>query len=175
MVEVGRLLALQQVRVATGGFGGIGMEAPARGAKEVGGQTIGYTMWDMPGNEFLTIPFDCSELTRTTLPSKEVQFGLRLGMLMSADGFIIALDSYGPGTIMEFLAIINLNLKLWVPRGKPKRFAVLQLNVSPTLNQENQGNSLAGNLIGQDLWGKINEHCLVTPSPENAVKWVLGD
>ena len=37
MVEVGRLLAQLGCTVQTGGFGGTGMEAPARGAREANG------------------------------------------------------------------------------------------------------------------------------------------
>lgn len=53
MVEVGRLLAQRGCTVITGGFGGAGMEAPAKGAKEAGGTAIGYTMLGKPGNPYL--------------------------------------------------------------------------------------------------------------------------
>jgi len=123
MLEVGRLLATLGYRVATGGFGGSGMEAPARGARVVGGTAIGYTMLGKKPNAFITAEVDCSRIPYLTIPP-EMQYGIRLGRLLEADGFIIAANG-GPGTMVELLAIINLNYKFPAWKANPKRFTLL--------------------------------------------------
>lgn len=58
------------------------------------------------------------------MPPPEIQYGIRLGNLLTADGFI--LSAYGgPGTMVELLTIINLNTKMW--KEKPKRFTILDV------------------------------------------------
>ncbi|HEY4498436.1 MAG TPA: hypothetical protein VJH94_00050 [Candidatus Paceibacterota bacterium] len=173
MVEVGRLLVKRGYRVATGGFGGAGMEAPVRGAKEAGGETLGYTMLDKPGNSFLDIDVPCSTLLIpgggvVTLNSVEEQYGLRLGRLLEADGFIIAAYG-GPGTFAELMAIINLNYKIW--KERPKRFTILNpaygegwdVHMCDWLNK----------------WGVFPKEVapLFIPSqtPRQAVEWVCPD
>lgn len=131
MQEVGRLLAERGHTVATGGFGGIGMEAPCRGARSVGGHTIGYTFGTRPTNESVVERGDCRvsypEGSTGTLyglpfpPTIEVQYGMRLGRLLMADAFVIAATG-DLGTMVEFFAILNLAVKVW---KKPKRVALL--------------------------------------------------
>ena len=166
MVEVGRLLAKRVVRVVTGGFGGIGMEAPARGVKEAEGVVVGYTMWGKRGNEFLTYTSPQHRESTNT----EMQFCLRLGHILQSDSFIIARDQWGPGTIMELLGIINLNLKLWMPSGKGKRLAILTL----VQNQNKDTNIISMITDGED-WRSCMPLILPTCRPEEAVGWVLGD
>ena len=122
MVEIGRLLAQKGYMVATGGFGGVGMEAPAKGATEADGRSIGYTAFGKPANKYLSDVIDCSNESS----AKEIQFGIRLGNLLCSDGFIIAAGG-GPGTMVELMAIINSNYKLWKDL---KPVAILKLNDS---------------------------------------------
>jgi len=105
------------------------MEAPARGASESGGYATGYTMTGKSGNRFLTEVVDCGEQYVRSSPSArsqlppEVQYGIRLGNLLTADGFIVATNG-GPGTLVELIAVINLNFGMW--RESPKRCAILR-------------------------------------------------
>lgn len=175
MVEVGRLLAKRECVVLTGGFGGVGMEAPARGATEVGGKAVGYTIFGKQGNPYLSETVDCRKQyikVRQYVcvgeephiePPPEVQYGVRLGNLLTADGFIIAADG-GPGTMVELMAIINLNYKLW--KEKPKSVAVLNMS----------GNGWNSEMLDQlEAWGvlpqEVRECVLVISTPEQAVSW----
>jgi len=116
MEEVGRLLAEHDCAVVTGGFGGSGMEAPAKGAKLAGGETWGFTMLARVANFFIDKVYDVSKMC----PRKdgkewllEEQYGLRLGNLLTSDGFIIADNDQTIGTLVELCAVINLNEKFW--------------------------------------------------------------
>lgn len=117
MMQVGKLLAESATVVITGGFGGVGMEAPAKGAQEAGGATVGYTFMGLPANPHFSEVVDCG----ADSSSPEIQFGIRLGHLLSADGFVIGANG-GTGTLMELLGIINMNAKFW---PKPKKTAIL--------------------------------------------------
>jgi predicted Rossmann-fold nucleotide-binding protein len=113
MEEVGKLLAEHNCVVITGGFGGSGMEAPAKGAKSVGGETWGFTMLGKPANLYIDLVFDSSKINiEGRNCSIEEQYGLRLASLLNADGFIIE-DTGGVGTLTELCAIINLEEKIW--------------------------------------------------------------
>lgn len=132
MQEVGQTLARVGATVITGGFGGSGMEAPAKGASLAGGKSIGYTLMGLPANphlselvdcrkEFLRVKFNsCQDETSYPEPSPEIQFGIRLGHLLSADAFIVGAAG-GAGTLVELMAIINLNAKFW----KEKKVVVI--------------------------------------------------
>lgn len=96
-------------KVATGGFGGSGMEAPLRGAH--GG--IGYTFDDRPVNQYATEVVNCGN---SEVPT-EVGYGMRLGYLMTADAFVIGCDG-GLGTITELAAIANFQQKMWKEQEK---------------------------------------------------------
>lgn len=176
MVEVGRLLAERGLIVATGGFGGAGMEAPAKGATTAGGKAIGYTMYGMSGNPYLSETVDCREQytkstvgpSRTATPS-EVQFGVRLGNLLVADGFIIAAEG-GPGTMVELMAIIVLNHKLW--KKEPKHLAILKVKGV-------EGKGWGSNMLDRlEEWGvlprEVRESILIVETPEEAVAWAIG-
>ena len=115
MVSVGQLLARRGVEILTGAFGGA-MEAPAKGASLEGGVSIGYTFLGIPGNDFLSLEVDCRLIEGTPL-RPELQFGVRLGYLLSADAFIFAPES-GTGTLAELLAICVFNDRGWKPRKK---------------------------------------------------------
>jgi uncharacterized protein (TIGR00725 family) len=87
--EVGKALALEGFVVCNGGYGGI-MEASARGAKEVGGETIGVTV-----EAFARIPnrWIDREIRKATLTE-------RIAVLVnSADGYVILKG--GTGTLLE--------------------------------------------------------------------------
>lgn len=166
MMEVGRLLAQRNVLVMTGGFGGAGMEAPARGARGVRGNSVGYTWRGRPGNWFLTDAIDCSIHQGITMPP-EIQYGIRLGNLLQADGFIVAADG-DPGIMVELMAIINLGAKLWQP---PKRIAVLK----PVLSTSGWDHDMFRELR---RWGVLPEsvegYIMPTSEPTHAVEWVLA-
>ncbi|MFA5030863.1 MAG: hypothetical protein WC495_04705 [Patescibacteria group bacterium] len=125
MREIGRLIAEAGHIVMTGGYTGIGMEAPAMGATEVGGQAVGVTLLKKPGNGHLSSCIDCSTIGKVSL-SLEQQFGLYLGTLLGADRFVIA-SGGGLGTLAELIAILNLLSKHW---QTPKKVVVLQAGYS---------------------------------------------
>lgn len=138
MKQVGRLLAGKGIVTATGAYGGSGMEAPIAGALEAGGEVVGYGFGvpDLEPNRFLKggpnfLNMAEFRLIRTSapddyiMPHAEQQFGLRLGALLEADGFIV--DASGQiGTIAELAAIINFGMKLWPKTiGHTKPVAIL--------------------------------------------------
>lgn len=164
MEQVGILLAQNDCAVVTGGFGGSGMEAPAKGAKSVNGETWGYTLLGKPANPFIDKVVDCS----TFYPkfdvraySTEEQYGLRLGNLLYADGFIVTDDDPTPGTLVEFCAILNLQKKFW---KKQKPIAIMV---------SERGNLKLMELIINQFFPN-NTFILTTSSPEKAVGWVTA-
>ena len=169
MVEVGRLLAQNDCLVVTGGFGGAGMEAPAKGATKAGGRATGYTLLGKPGNRFLTRMIDCGTYyardEAKTPPSLEMQWSLRLASLLSSDGFIIC-GGGGPGTMVEFFSVINLNYKFW--KEKHKRVAILNFNGW----DENMVHTLAGYGV---IPAEVVPLVLFTSNPKAAVDWVCGE
>ena len=192
MVKVGALLAEHGVDVLTGGFGGAGMEAPAYGVRVarmlsgVAAQAIGYTLWGKPGNADLTriVPADtfglvvrgCSGISDSaSIPlAPELQYGLRLGNLLSADGFILMLDRCGVGTMVELFAVLNLMAKKW-PKGS-KRLALLTVgeeddyprhHANEVRKQLDSISGLLGGIIPDDA------EYLVTAFPDEAVDYVL--
>lgn len=166
MVAVGRLLAQAGHTVLTGGFGGAGMEAPARGAKLAGGKTVGYTILGKPGNSFLTEEVDCRTMFNICpVPPPTAQFCLRFFSLLDADGFIISAGG-GAGSMLELMGIINLGAKVW---PAPKKVAILQPNGPvvkgwdyPMLTQLENWDMLPG---------KVLQEILITKQPELAVNW----
>jgi hypothetical protein len=88
-LEVGRALALEGFVVCNGGYGGI-MEASARGAKEVGGETLGITVetFSRTANRWID-----REIRKASLPE-------RIATLVDlADGYVILKG--GTGTLLE--------------------------------------------------------------------------
>lgn len=116
MQEVGRLLAAERVVVVTGGYGGSGMEAAARGASESGGSACGYTLEcsTKQPNPYLApiIPSDA-------FLSVEKQYCERLGSLLQSDGFVVDPTDDTPGTLIEFFSVMNLNMKFWKDSPRP--------------------------------------------------------
>lgn len=95
-VAVGRALAGEGFIVATGGYAGV-MEAVSKGAREVGGEVIGYTVtsWDgLPANRFVTEEQDSKDLFERLRKFSEVDL-------------LIALDG-GLGTLAEVVVSWNL-------------------------------------------------------------------
>ena len=95
-VEVGRALAEAGFIVATGGYAGV-MEAVSKGAREAGGEVIGYTVtsWDgLPANRYVTEQHDSADLFD------------RLRRFSELD-LLIALDG-GLGTLAEVVVSWNL-------------------------------------------------------------------
>jgi uncharacterized protein (TIGR00730 family) len=95
-VAVGRALAGEGFIVATGGYAGV-MEAVSKGAREVGGEVIGYTVtsWDgLPANRYVTENLDSKDLFERLRKFSEVDL-------------LIALDG-GLGTLAEVVVSWNL-------------------------------------------------------------------
>jgi uncharacterized protein (TIGR00725 family) len=108
MVAVGQLLARRGVEVLTGAFGGA-MEAPAKGSSLEGGVSTGYSFLGITGNPHLSKTVDCSTFCGKKI-AMELQFGVRLGHLLSADAFIFAPEG-GTGTVAELMAICVFNMR----------------------------------------------------------------
>ncbi|MFA5359684.1 MAG: LOG family protein [Patescibacteria group bacterium] len=172
MVSVGSLLAEKKCIVVTGGFDGI-MKAAAKGAIEAGGRTVGYTMLGRESNSYISTTVDCKNLLHPMMygekeePDVAVQYGMRLGCLLAADGFIISAGG-GPGAMTELMAIINLNSKIW---KTPKRTAILNIDEA-YFNYEWNARMLEE--LGK--WGffpkKTQKYFRIAATPEEAVNWV---
>lgn len=175
MEKVGCLLAEKKCIVTTGGFDGI-MKAAAKGAIEAGGQTVGYTMLGKKSNSYISTTVDCRRLLYSMMygekeePDVAVQYGMRLGCLLAADGFIIPAGG-GPGTMTELMAIINLSSKIW---KTPKRAAILSIDEAH-LNYKWDARMLLA-LEELENYGifleKVKKHFLIAATPEEAVNWV---
>lgn len=173
MVEVGRLLANKNCIVTTGAFGGV-MEAAAKGAMEAGGRTIGYTILGKASNTYIQTAIDCRGLLHPIAcleneqPNPTIQYAIRLGCLLSSDGFILTAGG-GPGSMTELMAIINLSAKIW---KKPKKVSILKLKEVPAVSW---GNDMFDTLY---KWGvfpaKVQKNFRVFMTPEEAVDWVTG-
>ena len=124
--------------------------------------------WDA-GNEHCNEIVDCSfmHLNGRALCTEE-QYGVRLGGLLTADGFIIA-SGGGAGALVELLAIMNLNQRIWEER--PKRTAVLRLPDVPVAWDSDICDMLY-------RWGYVSPHVprliRTVDTPQKAVDWVLG-
>ncbi|RLT26504.1 MAG: hypothetical protein DWI49_03950 [Chloroflexi bacterium] len=95
-LQIGAALASAGFTVATGGYAGI-MEATSRGAREAGGEVLGYTVtsWDgLPANEFVMKRVDSTDLFERLRKFSEVDL-------------LIALDG-GLGTLAEVVVSWNL-------------------------------------------------------------------
>lgn len=95
-VAVGRALAGEGFIVATGGYAGV-MEAVSKGARDAGGEVIGYTVmsWDgLPANRYVTQQEDSVDLFERLRKFSEVDL-------------LIALDG-GLGTLAEVVVSWNL-------------------------------------------------------------------
>ena len=161
MVLVGKLLATRGVGIATGAFGGIGMQAPAEGAAASGSKVpiVGYTYGLSPANKYVTEVVDCRALA-DAVPF-DADYCLRLAGLLSSDAFIVA-GGGGPGTFLELIVTINFNQKFWHPM---KRTAILE-------NADWSG-AMLGTLKS---WGVLSDDVAnairVVNSAEKAVRWV---
>lgn len=163
---VGKLLALRGVSIATGAFGGIGMEAPCEGARDTGEAVpiTGYSYGSIPTNPYINQLVSCQSLTEH-IPF-DAAYCLRLAGLLSSDAFIVA-GGGGPGTFLELAATINFNHKFWNPM---KRIAILEMRTSGGWD-----NALLDTLTG---WGvltvQVTSSIRVVASAEEAVRWVCG-
>lgn len=158
MKAVGRLLAQRGVEIATGAFGGIGMQAAPEGAA---GKTrvVGYTYGAKPANRYVTEVVDCLALART-MPF-DADYCIRLAGMLSSDAFIVAAGG-GPGTFLELISTINFNQKFWRPL---KRTAILDL-------RSDSANTI---LVQLESWGVLSDETAaaiqVGHSAEEAVSW----
>ncbi len=102
--QLGKKLGEAGFAICNGGFYGI-MEATAKGAKEVGANTIGVTvdLFNLKANKFIQKEIRTSNLFE------------RIQKLISiADGFIVLKG--GTGTLLEYAAILELNNKNLIER-----------------------------------------------------------
>lgn len=172
MKQVGLLLAQGGHTQINGAFGQA-LEASSEGAHEGDGNVIGYTMMGMPGNPHLNSLVDCREAYirrgvqhEEELPI-EIQFGVRLGNLLTADGFIVAA---GPstGTFIELLSVIAFNARPW--KEHPKRLAILN---PMGMRCPGWDGVMLEQLIG---WGLLSREqgalIFIARKPESAVEWV---
>lgn len=178
MKHVGRLLATKYI-TATGGYGGSGMQAAIHGASEAGGDVVGYGMLGLQPNPFFAGQ-RFEEMSAMNLKYRddsgsfpltaEQQFGLRLGSLLEADGFVIGAEGR-VGTLTELAAIVNLNLKIWPKRiGHTKPVAILHPNGS----QSGWDNYMLYTLAQFGVLPSREEMPFlgVFGSPEEAFNWV---
>ncbi len=187
MREVGVLLARGGAVVATGGYGGAGMEAPIRGAKESGGKTLVYLFHNVPPNSYVENTGDGEQVTRICdcgaqahfyapiPPIREIQYGIRLGGLLTADAFIIAAWG-GPGTMTELMAIINLNSKQWRRENRQKRCAILKPPMEPfTQNESAWNEAMLQSFKTMGLFPEsVAPFFACVDTPRRAVQWVLS-
>ncbi|MFH0830633.1 MAG: hypothetical protein V1895_01055 [Parcubacteria group bacterium] len=175
MTEVGRECARRGVEVYTGAYGGTGMEAPARGANEIGGTSVGFFCGSLfpalQSNSFLTKVIDCHTHTMLGGVNWYSTLGIRLTGLLSANGFIVAAGG-GIGTFFELVALILHNAKVW--NKSPKPIVVLH----PSGAWPIKGWELKA-FQQLKLWGLIDDTGLsqiyVYNDPINAVRRVLGE
>jgi predicted Rossmann-fold nucleotide-binding protein len=163
MKTVGRILATRGIVVATGAFGGIGMQAAAEGAMTSGGRTVGYTYQGWSPNPYITETVDCQSLAKNT--PFDADYCLRLAGLLSSDAFIVA-GGGGAGTFLELVATINFNQKFW---NSLKRTAVLELRGTG----ENAWNEAMLSQLRR--WGvlaeEVEQAIRIVDSAEKAVAW----
>lgn len=165
MFEVGRMIAKFGYNVSTGGYGGSGMEAPAAGFREVSSEwAFGYfvSAFGIEPNEYVA-PIDCCELKARWFA--EQAYGLRLGTLLLANGFVIG-PGAGVGTLTEVAAIINLNLKFWKDK---RRCAILEVRGVAATEFDKMIMSLLATLPDD-----LDEYFQVFDSGEAAARWVCG-
>ncbi|MDD5031768.1 MAG: hypothetical protein PHR36_01850 [Patescibacteria group bacterium] len=179
MKRVGRLLAKQGVKIATGAFGGPGMKAPLEGAQEQDAESarIGFTFLGLTVNPHVNHTVDCEEIAKTvTFPGMKIPFigfAFRLIGLLSSDGFIIGAGG-GIGTFLELVALILFNTKMWKRSNTQKRVAIL---FPPEIKSIITG---WDEKMLQQLydWGLLSDEVRtlikVVKTPEEAVEWVLG-
>jgi uncharacterized protein (TIGR00730 family) len=130
--RLGRLLAERGLAVANGGYAGL-MEASARGAREVGGHTIGVTcaIWPAAANPWII------EEVRT--PS----FLERLTTLIERGDAYIVLPG-GTGTLAELALVWEMmNKSLLRTMGRQKPLLVMIPYWEPVVECLNQEMSLA--------------------------------
>jgi len=161
MKEVGRLLAVRGVGIATGAFSGVGMKAAPEGAA---GRVpvVGYTYGGAPVNAYVTEVVDCFALSRS-IPF-DADYCLRLAGLLSSDAFIVA-GGGGPGTFLELIATINFNQKFWTPQ---KRTAILELRSGSSAWDDRMLHELQ--VLGV-LDDEVINAIRVVRSAEQAVRW----
>jgi predicted Rossmann-fold nucleotide-binding protein len=166
MKAVGRLLALRGIAIATGAYGGVGMQAALEGAAESGvaGRAIGCTYGGQPANEYVTETIDCRVLAKD-IPF-DAEYCVRMAALLTSEGFIVA-GGGGPGTFLELIATINFNEKFWRPR---RRVAILEIRDAP----EAWNNSMVAQLA---KWGVLSDEVSkvirIVDTAEKAVEWVI--
>lgn len=132
--QLGRLLGEAGFAVCNGGYGGL-MEASARGAREVGGHTIGVTcaVWPSPANRWI------EEEVRT------LSFLERLTTLIErGDGYVVLPG--GTGTLAELALVWEMMNKSALSRtiGGRKPLLVMFPYWQPVIECLNQETSLNG-------------------------------
>ena len=179
MIQVGRLLAQKGIEIVNGGHGGI-MEAVLKGAQEFDPESkrIGVPLMFFKPNRFVNCIWRHGQST-SLLHFNNVETPIqclffRLAALMSADAFVIAAKG-GIGTLLELVALIELNTKIWGKEWFKKSYPRKKIAI---LVPESVGS------WERDILNVFHKHKLLIPearelikiarTPEEAVEWVLG-
>jgi len=166
MYTVGRLLARHGVRVITGAYEGSGMEAPVRGAQAAiaKGTTLGYALRCRPKkpNKYLDEILWAQEvLVKGYSSMPEIEYGARLGLLGSADGFVVDPSDVTLGTLTEFFFVASINVKDIKLERAPKPMVVLVGDrLYPFLE------TVASSILRYPF-------IALKRTPEQAVKWLI--
>jgi predicted Rossmann-fold nucleotide-binding protein len=169
MAAIGRALAEQEVVVATGGYGGSGMEAPIVGANEVKGSnvwTVGYVLAcrRKDPNQFLKQKVVCGKDLIVGSNSDAMQYAVRLGSLLDADAFVVDCSDETLGTLIEFASVLNMNQKFWT--SNPKPVALLMQEDDPKSKLLNELMVAYG--FSTEPWIRLFSN------PEKLIQWLLG-
>ncbi|MBI4095204.1 MAG: hypothetical protein HY435_03365 [Candidatus Liptonbacteria bacterium] len=121
MKLVGILLAAKGARIITGGYGGSGMQAPIEGVYHGRGHSTGYVLAcrKKDPNPYLGNVVVCGKDVVVEPNNEAMQYSLRLGLLLQADGFVVDPSDPTFGTAVEFFSVVNLNEKFWQKNQKP--------------------------------------------------------
>lgn len=144
--QLGKKLGEAGFTICNGGFYGT-MEATAKGAFEVGANTIGVTvdLFDLKANPFIQTEVKCSTLFE------------RIQKLISlADGFIVLRG--GTGTLLEYAAILELNNKNLMDKKPIAADKEFWFQLTTQMNERNfyEGRTKINVLLSNDIDEIVN-------------------
>lgn len=144
--QLGKQLGREGFSICNGGFYGT-MEATAKGALEVGANTIGVTvdLFDLNPNPYIKEEIRCSNLFE------------RIQKLISlADGFIVLKG--GTGTLLEYAAILELNNKNLMDRKPIAADKEFWFQLTTQMNERNshEGRKKINVLLSNDIDEIVN-------------------
>ena len=186
-MEVGHLLALQGVSIITTGLIYHASYDYMRGVMKSGRSDVSRFAFTLPNEEILhasdsthpvftnVIGFGSqviSLLTRgasSLTPSPEIGWALRLGYLLSSDGYILTLSEF-PETIALMEAIIYNNIVIHIPNGSVRKLTIL----CPTTEM---GDHIMAKIyrLHYPEWSQDIQVVKTVNSAQDAVNWVLKE